>query len=201
MTTLAGCAWTGVSNSTPWLTVTSGASGSGTGTVAFSATANPTTTQRSGSLTIAGQTFNVTQAAASCTFALAPASQSVAASGGTGSTTVTTLAGCAWTGVSNSTPWLTVTSGASGSGTGTVAFSATANPTTTQRSGSLTIAGQTFNVTQAAAVVHLRARADKPVGCREWRHRVHNGDDPGRVCVDRRQQQHAMVDGDERGEW
>ena len=119
--------------------------------MAFSATANPTTTQRSGSLTIAGQTFNVTQAAASCTFALAPASQSVAASGGTGSTTVTTLAGCAWTGVSNSTPWLTVTSGASGSGTGTVAFSASANPTTTQRTGSLTIAGQTFNVTQAAA--------------------------------------------------
>ena len=49
-----------------------------------------------GQLTIGGQTFSVTQAAASCTYALVPTSQSVVASGGTGSTTVTTLAGCAW---------------------------------------------------------------------------------------------------------
>ena len=151
VTTLAGCAWTGVSNNTSWLTVTSGASGNGPGTVAFSAAANPNATQRSGSLTIAGQTFSVTQAAASCTYAINPASQSVAAAGGTGSTTVTAPTGCAWTGVSNNTSWLTVTSGASGNGPGTVAFSAAANPNGTQRSGSLTIAGQTFSVTQAAA--------------------------------------------------
>ncbi len=151
VTTLAGCAWTGVSNDTSWLTVTSGASGSGNGTVAFSAAANANTSPRTGTLTIGGQTFSVTQAAASCTYALAPTSQSVVASGGTGSTTVTTLAGCAWTGVSNDTSWLTVTSGASGSGNGTVGFSAAANPNTSPRSGTLTIGGQTFSVTQAAA--------------------------------------------------
>ena len=53
----AGCAWTGASNNTSWLTVTSGASGSGAGTVAFSASANPNTTARTGTLTIGGQTF------------------------------------------------------------------------------------------------------------------------------------------------
>ena len=151
VTAPTGCAWTGVSNNASWLTVTSGASGNGNGTVAFSASSNPNTSSRTGTITIGGQTFSVTQAAASCTFALLPASQSVAATGGTGSTTVTTLAGCAWTGVSNNTSWLTVTSGASGNGTGTVAFSAAANPNGTQRNGSLTIAGQTFSVTQAAA--------------------------------------------------
>ena len=150
ITAPAGCAWTGVSNNTSWLTVTSGASGSGNGTVAFSAAANPTTGQRSGTLTIGGRTFTVNQAAAACTYSISPTSQSLAAGGGTGSATVTAGAGCAWTGVSNNTSWLTVTSGASGSGGGTVAFSATANPNGTQRGGTLTIAGQTFSVTQAA---------------------------------------------------
>ncbi len=146
-----GCAWTGVSNHTSWLTLTSGASGNGNGTVAFSATANPNGTPRSGTLTIGGQTFTVTQAAVACTYALLPASQSVVAGGATGSTSVTAPTGCAWTGVSNDTSWLTVTSGATGSGNGTVAFSATANPNASQRGGTLTIGGQTFTVTQAAA--------------------------------------------------
>ena len=149
VTAPAGCAWTGVSNNTSWLTVTGGASGSGNGTVAFSASSNPNTSARTGTITIGGQTFSVTQAANSCTYALVPASQSVVAGGGTGSTSVTTLAGCAWTAVSNNTSWLTVTSGASGSGAGTVGFSATANASSTQRSGTLTVGGQTFTVTQA----------------------------------------------------
>ena len=150
VTAPTGCAWTGVSNNTSWLTVTSGASGSGNGTVAFSATANPNGTPRTGTLTIGGQTFSVNQAAVGCTYALSPASQSVVAGGGTGSTAVTAPTGCAWTGVSNNTPWLTVTSGASGTGNGTVAFSATANPNGTPRTGTLTIGGQTFSVNQAA---------------------------------------------------
>ena len=200
VTAPAGCAWTGVSNNTSWLTVTSGASGSGTGTVAFSASANPNTSARTGTLTIGGQTFSVTQAAAPCTYALLPTSQSVVAGGGTGSTAVTAPAGCAWTGVSNNTSWLTVTSGASGSGNGTVAFSAAANPNTSARTGTLTIGGQTFSVTQAAAACTYARLADEPVGRRRWRHGVDGGDGAGRVCVDRRQQQYVVVDGDERGE-
>ena len=59
-------------------------------------------TPRSGSLTIAGQTFSVTQSASGVhLFDQSPTSQSVAAGGGTGSTTVTAPTGCAWTGVSN----------------------------------------------------------------------------------------------------
>ena len=64
---------------------------------------------------------------------------------------VTTMAGCAWTAVSNTTnpTWLTITSGASGSGNGSVTFTVAAN-TGAQRMGTLTIAGQTFTVTQGA---------------------------------------------------
>ena len=163
MTAPAGCAWTGVSNNTSWLTVTSGASGSGTGTVAFSASANPTTSARTGTITIGGQTFTVNQAAAACTYALRRRANRSSRVAARGSTTVTAPAGCAWTGVSNNTSWLTVTSGASGSGTGTVAFSASANPNTSARTGTITIGGQTFTVNQAAAACTytLRRRASR----------------------------------------
>ena len=109
----------------------------------------PSTSQRSGTLTIGGQTFTVTQAAAPCTYSISPTSQTVSASPANGSTSVTAPAGCAWTAVSNDTGWLTVTSGATGSGDGSVGFSATGNASTTQRVGTLTVAGQTFTVTQA----------------------------------------------------
>ncbi len=198
VTTLAGCTWTSVSNSTSWLTVTSGASGNGTGTVAFAAEANPNGTARSGSLTIAGQTFSVTQAAAPCTYSINPASQSVAAAGGTASAAVTAPTGCAWTGVSNNTSWLTVTSGASGNGGGTVGFSVGANPSGTQRSGSLTIGGQTLNVTQAAAPCTYAINPDEPGRqCEpgEWFDERHG---TGRLRMDRGQQRHGLVDRDER---
>jgi hypothetical protein len=50
--------------------------------------------------------------------------------------------------VSNSS-FITITSGGSGSGNGTVNYSVAANVSAFSRSGSLTIAGLTFNVTQA----------------------------------------------------
>jgi YD repeat-containing protein len=61
---------------------------------------------------------------------------------------VTAGAGCAWTAVSNA-GWITVTSGASGTGNGTVGYSVAANGGSDQRQGTVTIAGQTFTVTQA----------------------------------------------------
>ena len=148
VTTAAGCTWTATSAAS-WLTITSGASGTGGGTVAYSAAAN-TGAQRTGDLTVAGRTFTVTQSAAppACTYSIAPGSTTIAASGGAGApVTVTTAAGCMWTAASNA-PWLTITSGASGTGGGTVAYSAAANAGA-QRSGTLTIAGQTFTVTQS----------------------------------------------------
>ncbi len=144
-----GCAWTAASNATSWLTVTGGASGSGNGTVGYSVAANTGTTTRNGTITIAGQTFTVNQTGQTCTYALNPTSQSFTSPTGTGTVNVTSASGCSWTAVSNATSWLSVTSGASGSGNGSVGYAVTANTTTTSRSGTLTIAGQTFTVSQA----------------------------------------------------
>ena len=56
---------------------------------------------------------------------------------------------CAWTAQSN-VPWITITSGASGTGDGFVRISAPVNPTTVARTGTLTVAGLTVRVEQAA---------------------------------------------------
>lgn len=81
-----------------------------------------------------------------CTFTLSGTSQLFAANGGTGSVTVNTQTGCAWSATS-SAPWITITGGSSGSGTGPVTYSVISNPGAS-RSGTLTIAGRTFTVTQ-----------------------------------------------------
>jgi uncharacterized protein (TIGR03437 family) len=84
-----------------------------------------------------------------CTYSLASSSVSVGASAGSGSVGVVAGGGCAWTASSNA-GWLTINSGSSGSGNGTVSYSFTANSGSTGRSAILTIAGLSFNVMQAA---------------------------------------------------
>ncbi len=139
-----GCEWT-ASSTVPWLTITSGGSGNGNGTVRFTAAAN-SGPSRSGAITAGGQTFTVQQGNG-CSFSLSSSGQNVPASGGSGSVNVSTGGGCGWTATSNAT-WLTITSGANGSGNGSVSFTAAAN-TGPSRTGRLTIGGKEFNVTQA----------------------------------------------------
>jgi Zn-dependent metalloprotease len=85
-----------------------------------------------------------------CSFSISPTSASYAASGGSGTVTVTATAGCTWSALSHSS-FITVTSGGFSTGNGTVGYSVAANTLTTSRTGTLTIAGQTFTVTQAGA--------------------------------------------------
>jgi hypothetical protein len=150
VTATAGCAWTASSNDN-WLTVTSGGSGTGNGVTNYSVAAN-TGPARTGTLTVAGQIVTVTQANG-CTFALTPTAQNFPASIAAGAVNVTSAAGCTWTATSN-TAFISVTSGANGSGNGTVGYSLTANDVTSLRSGTLTIAGQTFTVTQDGATLN-----------------------------------------------
>ena len=151
VTAASGCAWTAVSNA-PWITITAGASGTGNGSVSYSAAAN-TGAARTGTMTIAGQTFTVNQAAPvtpTCTFTLSSSSASFTDTGGTGSVGITAPGGCAWTAVSNAS-WITITAGASGTGNGSVDYTVAAN-TGAARTGTLTIGGQTFTVDQSAVV-------------------------------------------------
>lgn len=86
----------------------------------------------------------------SCTYSISPTSQSFGAAGGSGTVTVTAAGGCSWIATSNAS-WITITSGNSGTGSGTVTYSVAANTSTSSRTGTLTIAGQPFTVTQAGA--------------------------------------------------
>ena len=87
---------------------------------------------------------------ASCTYTISPSSASFPQAGGTGSVAVTTQSGCAWS-VTNSISWITVTSGSSGTGSGTVAYSVAANTGTATRAATMTIANNTFSCTQSAS--------------------------------------------------
>ncbi len=141
----SNCAWTAVSN-TAWILISFGSSGTGTGSVGFAILQNNTFSMRSGSLTIAGIAFNVTQAGAACTYGLSPSNATVAAAGASGSFNVTS--GCSWTATSNA-DWLTASGSATGNGV--VNYSADPNPNTTSRSGTISVGTSNFTVTQTAA--------------------------------------------------
>ncbi len=150
VTTPSECGWMAVSND-GFITINSGSSGTGNGTVSYTVAANPTANPRSGTMTIAGQSFTVNQSGMTCAGLISPTSASFSAIGGTGNVMVPAPGGCNWTAVSNDA-WLTVTSGSPGMGNGMVGYSVAVNPGGT-RIGSLTIAGQTFTVTQTGGLM------------------------------------------------
>jgi hypothetical protein len=147
----AGCGWTAASNA-PWISITSGQSLSGNGQVTFSVASNfGSTSTRTGTLTVAGQTVTVSQAG--CTYSLGATGRSVPAGGVQGAAVgVGAPASCGWTVVSDAL-WITITSGQSGIGNGQIVFSVSPNQAgAAPRTGTLTIPGRTFTVTQAAGV-------------------------------------------------
>jgi hypothetical protein len=139
------CSWTSVST-VSWITVTSGATGSGIGQVNYTVAANSTGSPRTGTLIVGGVTVTFTQAANSCVYTVTPTSFTVPALGTTSALSVSSGTSCSWTAVSNVT-WITVTSGASGSGIGQVNFVVTSN-TGAARTGTLTVAGKTVTFSQ-----------------------------------------------------
>jgi FG-GAP repeat len=146
-----GCNWTAVSN-TSWIIITSGATGNGNGTVNFSVATN-SGPARSGTVTIGGRTFTVNQANG-CTYTLSSTSASIRASGDTGTVNVTAQHGCNWWSISN-VSWITLTGISIGTGSGWVNFFVAPN-TGPARTGTITIAGQTFTVNQQAVAIPQR---------------------------------------------
>jgi hypothetical protein len=85
---------------------------------------------------------------AECTYPISPTNQSFNSSGGAGTVNVTTQSNCIWTATSN-VSWLVITSNSSVTGNGVVNYSVSANTDVSSRTGTLTIAGQSFTVTQS----------------------------------------------------
>ena len=151
----SGCAWT-ATPSASWITVIRGA-GPGVAPLAVSVAAN-TGAARSGTITIGSASISISQAASGCTYSLSTNSLSFPQSGGSQSVNVTAGAGCPWT-VMELPLWLTVTSGVSGTGDGTVTLAAAPNLFPRTRSvmppteevgapGAINIANQSVSVSQ-----------------------------------------------------
>jgi hypothetical protein len=148
VTATAGtCSWTAVSNAA-WVAITGGAAATGNGRVTFDVAANAGAS-RTATISVAGQTFTLTQAGVSCGYSINPSSEAMPAAGGTSTIAVMTGGSCAWTSAANA-PWITIASGGTGTGPGTVKLNVAAN-SGAARTGTATIAAQTFTVTQAAA--------------------------------------------------
>ena len=113
--------------------------------VAASCSSNSSTTPSS-------TTTTTTTTAPPCAFAVAPTS--VSANGGGGELTIsvgTSAATCTWT-ASTTASFITIKSGASGTGSGSVVLTVAANPGG-RRSGTVTVAGNTVTVNQDSGVV------------------------------------------------
>ena len=149
ITTSAECAWSATSD-VGWISLSPPLTGSGRGSVGYTVAPNGGANERVGAITIGGQRSVVTQGgvASPCSFAISPASQSLGVTGGSGTVAMSTQPSCRWTATSNAA-WITVTSGGNGTGNGTVGFSVGAN-TGAARTGTVSIGGRTFTISQAA---------------------------------------------------
>jgi hypothetical protein len=103
----------------------------------------------SASQTITVQNTGTCDGGTTCSYSISPSNASFGPEGGSGSVTVTSQEGCTWTAVSNDPSWISVTAGATGSGSGQVAYSVGVN-SGAARDGTLKIASRFFNVNQAA---------------------------------------------------
>jgi hypothetical protein len=142
----AACAWGASSDSPLWLTIASAGS-AGSADVQFLAQPNAAATKRTATLTIAGLSYDVTQAAAPCSYTLNPTNITVASGGASDAFAISsTTGGCAPNAVSYAS-WITATTSFSGNA-GSVSYTVELNPSTATRIGTIRVGEQNFTVTQ-----------------------------------------------------
>jgi hypothetical protein len=147
----AGCGWTATSQAS-WITVASGAAGSGDGAVGLNIATN-SGPRRTGSVTIGSRTVAVTQSEG-CDYSVTPQRVDLPGIGGTATLTIDTGAGCSWTAATD-TGWIGV-SARSGTGPGQLQVSAAQN-SSPPRSGTLAVAGRSVTVNQASPCTFVLA--------------------------------------------
>ena len=145
--TMGDAPWTASATAQPsWLAV-SPTAGSGSGTVTLTAEASRSIATRSTTATIAGQLVQVTQPGTTNVFTLSASTWDVASDGARLSMTIDATTDDAPWSVTNLPAWITATPG-SGIGRGTTTLAASANPSITGRSATVSIAGLALTATQ-----------------------------------------------------
>lgn len=161
VTTGVNCTWS-ASSIHNFVTFPDGSARSGSGTVSYVVAPN-TTAFRTATAMVANRPFTVSQAGSSCTYSVSPTNISRTAAAATGTVTVSTQAGCAWSATTTS-PFFTFVDGAERSGAGAVTFTLAENTDPDERNAAGSIAGVTFTVSQAgtasATPVPLRWSSD-----------------------------------------
>lgn len=141
------------SSTVPWITLLSGQTGTGDGSIQFTVAPNPSASPRNGAIQIGSQSVAIGQFGSACQYTLTPPQITVPVSGAAGSFAVATS--CEWTPISNSA-WLVITSGRTATtGAGTVSYAATANPEPHPRSGAIQIGNVLFIISQPAATCDI----------------------------------------------
>jgi len=156
LTVTADTAWTATANRT-WITIASGKAGSGNGTITFNVAANVGAV-RTGTITVKGggltRVFSIKQIAP--VLALNPATLSLPFAAAN-SRSITVTGNTAWTATAHPS-WLTIISGKTGAGNGTVIFNVALNAGAA-RTGTITVKGggltRVFTIKQIAAVLVL----------------------------------------------
>ena len=96
--------------------------------------------------------------APTCTYTLNPGTSPLLSSNfSTNTVTITSSSNsCSWSALSN-VSWITIDAGSAGTGNGKVSYSVSANPGTSIRSGTMTIAGKTFTVNQQGGKISVKS--------------------------------------------
>ncbi|CAK0759025.1 putative Serine/threonine kinase associate protein KapC [Gammaproteobacteria bacterium] len=136
-------------SSAPWVTMIQ-PSGTGGGKVQFKVEPNPTSVVRTATIYVMGQTLTVSQDAMVCSNKLSPVvPNNYTASGGNGTVNIGgNSVACTWSASSN-VSWINLSSN-HGTGSGSINYTITPN-SGSYRTGSFTVAGQTFTVNQSGA--------------------------------------------------
>jgi hypothetical protein len=166
----AACEWQAGTND-GWVRVLNGA-GSSSGTVQVEAGANPARARRVATISIAGQSVTVAQDSdpgpaptptptptppgpnptPNCNTSIDSSDGSFPAQGGNASFRVDAPRACQWTAVS-SADWVDITGNPSGTGSESVGYRVAANSTTSARTATITVSGQTHVIRQDGAPV------------------------------------------------
>jgi hypothetical protein len=151
VTSASGCA-VNASSGSPWLNVTTIQTAPGQFQVSIEAVGDSSDTAQAGIVIIGDQLYHVLRNGNTsvCTYSLGGGPVLLGSRASSGTIGVVTGPGCTWGAITNTPSWLSIASGAGGSGAGSVGFQVTANTSPTSRTGTLSIAGMSFTVNQAS---------------------------------------------------
>ena len=160
---VAGIVQWSISESLDWLTVNGSTSRTGPGTVVLQASANNTVYPRSGTVTIAGKTFSVSQKARGVE--LEYDTKLFGTDGGYESISIHPDGNVSWTAVASDATWITIFQGDSGTGDGEILYIvAPYVGDGTPRTGWITVGSQKVYITQRAYDLNIEPNGTNVVG-------------------------------------